>query len=43
MPVDTRFNMHQKGDVTNFKVCNSWRFRKSEIDRWIKEGEKKRA
>ena len=31
-----------KGDITGFKVGESWRFRRSEIDRWIKQQEKTR-
>jgi excisionase family DNA binding protein len=39
----TAYRLTASGDIPGFKVGGSWRFRKSEIDRWIKEGEKKRA
>lgn len=32
-----RFASEEK--IPGFKVCGSWRFRKSEIDRWIGEQE----
>ena len=36
----TAYRLAAKGDIPGFKVGGSWRFRKSEVDRWIKEQEK---
>ncbi len=37
----TAYHLVAKGDIPGFKVGGSWRFRKSEIERWIKEQENK--
>lgn len=39
----TAYRLSAKGDIPGFKVGGSWRFRKSEIDRWIKQKEKRAA
>lgn len=39
----TAYRLAAKGDIPGFKVGGSWRFRKSEIDRWIKQKEKQHA
>lgn len=38
----TAYRLASEGKIPGFKVGGSWRFRKSEIDRWIKEQEKKK-
>lgn len=35
----TAYKLTAEGKIPAFKVGGSWRFRKSEIDRWIKEQE----
>ena len=40
MPEKTLYRLAGEGKVPGFKVGASWRFRKSEIDRWIKRQEK---
>ncbi len=35
----TAYRLTSEGKLPAFKVGGSWRFRKSEIDRWIKEQE----
>lgn len=35
----TAYHLAAKGDIPGFKVGGAWRFRKSEIDRWIKDQE----
>lgn len=39
----TAYRLTANGDIPGFKVGGSWRFRKSEIDRWIKQKEKQHA
>ena len=35
----TAYRFASEGKVPAFKVGSAWRFRKSEVDRWIKEQE----
>jgi excisionase family DNA binding protein len=37
----TAYRFASEGKVPGFKVGSAWRFRKSEVDRWISEQEKK--
>jgi excisionase family DNA binding protein len=37
----TAYRFSSEGKVPSFKVGSAWRFRKSEIDRWISEQEQK--
>ena len=37
----TAYRFASEGKVPGFKVGSAWRFRKSEIDRWISEQEQK--
>tara|TARA_Y100001934_G_C12312721_1_gene755776 strand:- start:469 stop:660 length:192 start_codon:yes stop_codon:yes gene_type:complete len=37
----TSYRLASEGKLPGFKVGGSWRFRKSEIDAWIKEQEQK--
>jgi len=37
----TAYRLVSDGKIPGFKVGGSWRFRKSEIDFWIKEQEQK--
>ena len=37
----TAYALAAKGALPGFKVGGSWRFRKSEIDQWIMQQEKK--
>jgi excisionase family DNA binding protein len=37
----TIYALVARGGIPGFKVGGSWRFRRSEIDRWIREQEKK--
>lgn len=39
----TTYRLALEGELPGFKVGGSWRFRKSEIDRWIIEQEGKRG
>ena len=39
----TAYRLASEGKLPGFKVGGSWRFRKSEIDRWITEQEGKRS
>lgn len=39
----TSYRLASEGKLPGFKVGGSWRFRKSEIDRWIVEQEGKRG
>ena len=41
LKLKTAYALAARGDIPGFKVGGSWRFRKSEIDRWIKEQERK--
>ncbi len=43
LKIKTAYHLTAKGDIPGFKVGGAWRFRKSEIDRWISKQEKKRA
>jgi excisionase family DNA binding protein len=43
LKLKTAYALVARGDIPGFKVGGSWRFRKSEIDRWIKEQEKRAA
>jgi excisionase family DNA binding protein len=40
MAEKTLYRLAAQGDVPGFKVGGAWRFRKSEIDKWIKKQEK---
>ena len=40
MAEKTLYRLAAEGSVPGFKVGGSWRFRKSEIDKWIKAQEK---
>ena len=40
MAEKTLYRLAAEGSVPGFKVGGSWRFRKSEIDRWIIRQEK---
>lgn len=37
----TAYRLVSEGKLPGFKVGGAWRFRKSEIDKWIKAQEKK--
>lgn len=37
----TAYALVARGEIPGFKVGGSWRFRKSELNRWIREQEKK--
>lgn len=39
----TAYRLVAKGDIPGFKVGGSWRFRKSEIQKWIIQREKESA
>lgn len=39
----TAYRLAAEGKIPGFKVGGSWRFRKSEIDKWIKKQEKRAA
>lgn len=43
MPEKTLYRLAAEGKVPGFKVGASWRFRKSEIDKWIESQENKRG
>lgn len=43
MAEKTLYRLAGEGAVPGFKVGGSWRFRKSEIDKWIKRQEAKAA
>lgn len=40
MSTSSIYKMAQRGKIPAYKVGKQWRFRKEEIDRWIKEGNK---
>ena len=40
MAEKTLYRLVAEGSVPGFKVGGAWRFRKSEIDKWIKAQEK---
>lgn len=35
LKVKTAYHLAAKGDIPGFKVGGSWRFRRSDIERWI--------
>ncbi len=37
----TIYNLLQRGELPGFKVGMAWRFRKEDIDKWIKRNMKK--
>ncbi len=37
----TTYRLASEGELPGFKVGGSWRFRKSEIERWIRKQENK--
>jgi len=39
----TAYALVARGDIPGFKVGGSWRFRRSEIEKWIKKQEKQGA
>lgn len=39
MAEKTLYRLAAEGSVPGFKVGGAWRFRKAEVDRWIKEQE----
>lgn len=41
LKLKTAYHLAAKGDIPGFKVGASWRFRRSEIERWIREQEQK--
>ena len=43
LKLKTAYTLVARGDIPGFKVGGQWRFRKSEIDRWIVQQEKKSA
>lgn len=40
MPEKTLYRLAAEGKVPGFKVGGAWRFRKTEIDHWIRQQEK---
>lgn len=36
----TLYKMLEKGEIPAFKIANQWRFKKSEIDKWIEQQRK---
>jgi excisionase family DNA binding protein len=43
LKLKTAYHLAAKGDIPGFKVGGSWRFRRSEIEKWIKAQEKREA
>ncbi len=43
MAEKTLYRLAAEGSVPGFKVGGAWRFRKSEIDKWIVEQEKNKS
>ena len=41
LKLKTAYHLTAKGDIPGFKVGGSWRFRKSDIDKWIEQGKEK--
>ncbi|MBY0355293.1 MAG: helix-turn-helix domain-containing protein [Rickettsiales bacterium] len=40
LKLKTAYHLAAKGEIPGFKVGGSWRFRKGEIDKWIKKQSK---
>ncbi|MCD6317849.1 helix-turn-helix domain-containing protein [Candidatus Aerophobetes bacterium] len=38
----TVYKMVQKGEIPGIKIANQWRFKKSEIDKWLQAQQGKR-
>lgn len=43
LKLKTAYAIAARGDIPGFKVGGSWRFRKSEIDKWIMKQEQRRT
>lgn len=43
LKLKTAYHLAAKGDIPGFKVGGSWRFRRGEIEKWIKAQEKREA
>ena len=43
LKLKTAYALAARGDIPGFKVGGSWRFRRSEIDKWIKRQENQGA
>jgi len=41
LKLKTAYAIVARGDIPAFKVGGSWRFRRSELDKWIKAQEKR--
>lgn len=41
LKLKTAYHLAAKGEIPGFKVGGSWRFRKSEIDKWINKQQQK--
>ena len=41
LKLKTAYAIASRGDIPGFKVGGSWRFRRSEIEKWIKKQERK--
>ena len=39
LKIKTAYHLAAKGDIPGFKVGGAWRFRKSEIEKWIAKQE----
>jgi len=37
----TVYKMVQKGEIPGIKIANQWRFKKSEIDKWLQSRRRK--
>lgn len=42
LPLKTAYRLSSEGKIPGFKVGGSWRYRKSEIDKWIIKQEQKK-
>ena len=40
LKIKTAYHLAAKGDIPGFKVGGAWRFRKSEIEKWIAKQER---
>ena len=40
LKLKTAYHLAAKGDILGFKVGGSWRFRRSEIEKWIAKQER---